>query len=68
VRLHDVRHAWISYALGASVDARIVSERVGHSGTKLTRDYAAVMDDVSRRAADTVAALIPRRGGKGRAK
>jgi integrase len=61
VRLHDVRHAWISYALGAGVDARIVSERVGHSGTRLTRDYAAVMDDVSRRAGDTVAAMIPRR-------
>jgi integrase len=61
VRLHDVRHAWISYALGAGVDARIVSENAGHSGTKLTRDYAAVMEDVSRRASETVAALIPRK-------
>jgi integrase len=61
VRLHDVRHAWISYALGARIDARIVSETAGHSGTKLTRDYAAVMEDVARQAAETVTALIPRK-------
>lgn len=64
VRLHDVRHAHISELIAAGVDVRIISERVGHSGSKMTRDYAAVAAEVSRAAAEKVAALIPRRSAQ----
>jgi integrase len=61
VRLHDIRHAHISELFAAGVDARIISDRVGHLGSKMTRDYAAVATEVSRSAAEKVAAAIPRR-------
>jgi hypothetical protein len=38
----------------------IVSDRVGHSGSKMTRDYAAVAAEVSRQAAQKVVSQIPR--------
>ena len=60
VRLHDIRHAHISQLIAAGIDVRIISERVGHSGSKMTRDYAAVAAEVSRAAAEKVAGLIPR--------
>lgn len=60
IRLHDVRHFNISEMFAAGIDARIISERVGHSGSKMTRDYAAVAAEVSRQAAAKVAAAIPR--------
>jgi len=63
VRLHDIRHAHISQLLAAGVDVRIVSERVGHSGSKMTRDYAAVAAEVSRQAAATIVGMIPRKAG-----
>lgn len=64
VRLHDVRHAHISQLLGAGVDVKVVQERVGHSGSKMTRDYAAVAEEVSRAAAEKVAGLIPRKAAR----
>lgn len=60
-RLHDVRHQHISQMLAAGYDAKIVGERVGHSGSKMTRDYAAVAEEVSREAAERVASMIPRK-------
>jgi integrase len=60
VRLHDLRHAHISELFAAGVDARIISERVGHMGSKMTRDYAAVAAEVSRAAAEKVVGMIPR--------
>jgi integrase len=64
VRLHDIRHANISELFAAEVDARIISDRVGHLNSKMTRDYAAVATEVSRRAAEKVAAAIPRRAAR----
>jgi integrase len=64
VRLHDVRHANISYLFAAGVDARIISDRVGHLNSKMTRDYAAVATEVSRSAAEKVSAAIPRRSAR----
>jgi integrase len=60
VRLHDMRHAHISELFAAGIDARIISERVGHMGSKMTRDYAAVAAEVSRAAAEKVVGMIPR--------
>jgi integrase len=64
VRLHDVRHANISHLFAAGVDARIISDRVGHLNSKMTRDYAAVATEVSRAAAEKVAQAIPRRSAR----
>jgi integrase len=60
VRLHDLRHAHISHLFAAEVDVRIISDRVGHLGSQMTRDYAAVAAEVSRAAAQKVAGMIPR--------
>jgi integrase len=60
VRLHDIRHAHISQLIASGVDIRIISERVGHSGSQMTRDYAAVAAEVSRAAAEKVVGMIPR--------
>ncbi len=60
IRLQDIRHAHISQLLASGVDIRIVSDRVGHSGSKMTRDYAAVAAEVSRQAAQKVVSQIPR--------
>jgi integrase len=61
VRLHDVRHAHIGEMLALGVSERIIADRVGHSGTQMTRDYAAVAEHVSRDAAERVVSAIPRR-------
>lgn len=64
VRLHDLRHAHITELFALQVDARLISERVGHSGAKMTRAYAAVAEAVSRDVAERVAAVIPRRSAR----
>jgi integrase len=64
VRLHDVRHAHITELFALKVDARLISDRVGHAGTKMTRAYAAVAEEVSRDVAERVAAVIPRRSAR----
>lgn len=61
VRLHDIRHAHISQLLANGVDARIISDRVGHSGTQMTRDYAAVAAEAPQEAAERAVAMIPGR-------
>lgn len=62
VGLHALRHGAATYALAAGVDVSIVSERLGHSTTTLTRDvYTSVLPEVARAAAEATAAMIPRR-------
>jgi integrase len=62
VRLHDLRHGAATYALAAGLDIKLVQERLGHSTSTLTRDtYTSVLPDVARAAAETAAAMIPRR-------
>jgi integrase len=62
VRFHDLRHGAATYALAAGVDVKVVQERLGHSTSALTRDvYTSVLPEVARAAAETVAAMIPRR-------
>jgi integrase len=61
VRLHDIRHHHISQMFAAGVDVRIISDRVGHLDSKVTRDYAAVAAEVSRQAAEKAVAMIPRK-------
>ena len=57
-----VRHTSASLALAAGVPMRVVSERLGHSTIGITQNlYTHVFDELSRDAADKIAALIPRR-------
>lgn len=65
-RLHDLRHTWATLALQASVDVKIVSERLGHASAKITWDiYQHVTPAMQTDAAETVAQLIF--GARGRA-
>lgn len=44
IRLHDLRHVAASLMLAAGVDVKTVSETLGHSDTRITRDiYQSVM-------------------------
>ena len=59
IRLHDLRHTWATLALRASVDVKIVSERLGHASATITWDiYQHVTPAMQTDAAETVAQLI----------
>jgi len=61
IRLHDLRHVSATLMLAAGVDIKVVSETLGHSDTRITRDiYQAVLDDLARDAAEKVVQLVPR--------
>ncbi|HXW86644.1 MAG TPA: site-specific integrase [Streptosporangiaceae bacterium] len=61
VGLHALRHGAASYALAAGLDVKLVSDRLGHSTSTLTRDvYTSVLPDVARAAAEAAAAMILR--------
>jgi integrase len=65
IRLHDLRHGAATLMLAAGVDVKVVSETLGHSDTRITRDiYQAVLDDLARAAAEAVVQLVPRARGK----
>ncbi|MFN2557989.1 MAG: site-specific integrase [Nitriliruptorales bacterium] len=56
IRLHDARHSFATLALESGVDVKIVSERLGHANTAITRDvYQHVTPAMDQAAADTVA-------------
>ncbi len=59
IRLHDLRHSWASAALLAGVNAKVVSERLGHAQIAFTLDtYAHVLPSMDASAAETVAGAI----------
>ncbi|AGP56797.1 tyrosine-type recombinase/integrase [Streptomyces rapamycinicus] len=61
IRLHDLRHVAASLMLAAGVDVKIVSETLGHSDSRITRDiYQSVMPKAAREAAEATAAMVPR--------
>ncbi|MFD7065974.1 tyrosine-type recombinase/integrase [Streptomyces sp. NPDC059913] len=61
IRLHDLRHVAASLMLAAGVDVKIVSETLGHSDSRITRDiYQSVMPKAARDAAEATAAMVPR--------
>lgn len=58
IRLHDPRHVAASPLLAAGVDVKIVSEALGHSDSRITRDiYQSVMP---KAAAEATATMVPR--------
>ncbi|RLU85907.1 site-specific integrase [Streptomyces griseocarneus] len=61
IRLHDLRHVAASLMLAAGVDIKIVSETLGHSESRITRDiYQSVMPKAAREAAEATIAIVPR--------
>lgn len=59
IRVHDVRHSYATAALEAGIPAKVVSERLGHSGIAITLDrYSHVRPKLDEEAAETVANLI----------
>lgn len=37
IRLHDIRHTWVTLARNAGVDGKVVSDRVGHASESVTQ-------------------------------
>ena len=59
ITLHGLRHTWATLALSAGIDIKIVSERLNHSSTNITREiYTHVMPPMQSDAAERVARLI----------
>jgi integrase len=61
--LHKLRHYNATELIAAGVDLRTVAGRLGHGGggTTTLRFYAAWVSEADQRAADSVAARLPRR-------
>lgn len=63
VRLYDLRHSMATLALEAGIHPKVVSERLGHSTTKLTLDtYSHVTPHMQEQAGERLAGLIYRSG------
>ena len=59
IRLHDLRHSYITAGLEAGVGLKVMQERVGHSSVAITGDiYSHVSPQVDQAAADQVARFI----------
>jgi len=61
-RLHSLRHYSATELLAAGVDLRTVAGRLGHGGGGATtlKVYAAWVDEADRRAAETMAHIMPK--------
>ncbi|WP_250279615.1 site-specific integrase [Frankia sp. Cppng1_Ct_nod] len=61
-RLHDLRHSSASIQLAEGVDIALVSKRLGHSSPAITGSlYVHLLRSSGQRAAEVVAAAVPRR-------
>jgi integrase len=60
-RLHSLRHYSATELIAAGVDVRTVAGRLGHGsgGATTLKIYAAWVDEAGRRAADTMAGIMP---------
>jgi len=58
VRLHDLRHSFASFGVGASLGLPIIGKLLGHSQAATTHRYAHLDADPMRRAAETIGATI----------
>jgi integrase len=61
-RLHSLRHYSATELIAAGVDLRTVAGRLGHGsgGATTLKVYAAWVDEADRRAAATIAEIIPK--------
>ena len=58
LRLHDLRHAFASVGVGASLGLPIVGKLLGHKSTETTQRYAHLDADPLRRASNAIGATI----------
>jgi integrase len=59
IRFHDLRHTHATFLLGAGVNIKVVSERLGHASVAFTLDtYGHVMPGMQESAADSLDWLI----------
>ena len=64
IRLHDLRHTHATLGLEAGIPVKVISQRLGHSSTRITQDvYQHVLREVQEDAAVQIAALV-RQAGK----
>jgi integrase len=62
IRLHDLRHGAATLALAGGAALKVVQEMLGHSSITITADtYTSVLPQVAHAAAESAAALVPRR-------
>ena len=59
LRFHDLRHTHATYLLGAGVNIKVISERLGHASVAFTMDtYGHVMPGMQESAAEQLDRLI----------
>ena len=66
VRIHDLRHSFASFGIGAGLSLPIVGGLLGHRSQQATATYAHLATDPLRQASDAIGRLIVERmGGNG---
>jgi integrase len=59
IRVHDLRHTYVTLALQAGVNIRVISELIGHSNVKITLSvYAHVMPEQRTEGVQKMGALL----------
>jgi integrase len=59
MRLYDLRHSSATLLLAAGINPKVVSERLGHSTTRLTLDtYSHVLPSMQQEAAEVLGRLV----------
>lgn len=59
IRLYDLRHTCATLLMAAGENAKVVSERLGHTTTRMTLDtYTHVLSGMQQTATDKLAAIM----------
>jgi integrase len=58
VRLHDLRHTYVSFGAGGGLALPIIGRLLGHTQTATTARYAHLDNDPLRRASESIAGRI----------
>ena len=58
VRLHDLRHSFASFAVGAGLSLPVIGALLGHKSVQSTARYAHLAQDPLRQATNTVGAVL----------
>lgn len=58
VRLHDLRHSFASFAVGAGLSLPVIGGLLGHKSVQTTARYAHLTQNPLRQATDMVGAIL----------
>lgn len=58
VRIHDLRHTYASFGVGAGLSLPVVGRLLGHTESATTDRYAHLADDPVRKAAETIGSTL----------